>query len=217
MSDSLSRILDDYPDSIPDDVSGEIIAKFDTAFYQLRTGSRSNNQLILNDDDTSSVSPDLHFSIESSDTITISGKFMALIEKKAESLANQGSAGEKMLINGVISQLPKILFLLLPIFALLLKILYFRRKLFYVEHLIFSLHWHTFVFLLFIILVFFTNGWVFLGILLLSTLYLFMAMRHYYQQSVVKTFAKMMILMPVYLICMACAGIMLIFSAILIT
>ncbi|NQU67884.1 MAG: DUF3667 domain-containing protein [Candidatus Marinimicrobia bacterium] len=216
MSDSLTLILKDYPEIIPFDISGEIIAKFDTAFYQFMTENQSENRLVLTDDDTTDVNSDLHFNIESKDTSTISGKFMALIEKKAESVASQGRAGEQMLIDGMINQLPKIFFLLLPVFALLLKILYFRRKLFYVEHLIFSLHWHTFVFLMFIALGFFSNGWIFLGILLLSTLYLFMAMRHYYQQSVFKTLVKMMILMPVYFFCVAGAGIVLIFSAIII-
>ncbi len=37
--------------------------------------------------------------------------------------------------------LPRLMFLLLPVFALLLKFVYFRR--FYFDHLIFSLHLHT--------------------------------------------------------------------------
>ncbi len=44
-------------------------------------------------------------------------------------------------------RVPTLLFLGVPLFALLLKILYLRSGRFYVEHLIFSLHLHTWAFL----------------------------------------------------------------------
>ncbi len=142
MSDSLSHILDDYPKIIPVPVTNEIIAKFDTAFQTYKIEKSGKNNLVFTDSDTAKVNSDFHLNIESKDTSTISGKFMALIEKRAESLAEQGSAGEKVFIDGMVSQLPKILFLLLPVFALILKILYIRRNYFYIEHLIFSAGTH---------------------------------------------------------------------------
>ena len=42
--------------------------------------------------------------------------------------------------------MPKVLFFLIPVFALLLKVLYVFRKRFYSEHLIFALHYHSMVF-----------------------------------------------------------------------
>ncbi|MGB3544226.1 MAG: hypothetical protein WBA11_15005, partial [Rubrivirga sp.] len=45
-----------------------------------------------------------------------------------------------------ISHLPTSLFLLLPVFALLLKILYVRRGWYYSEHLVFGLHVHAVAF-----------------------------------------------------------------------
>ena len=42
---------------------------------------------------------------------------------------------------------PKMMFVLLPIFALILMINFYRSKKFYVEHLIYSFHLHSFVFL----------------------------------------------------------------------
>lgn len=47
------------------------------------------------------------------------------------------------------ANLPKVMFLLLPLFALLLKLLHWRSGRFYVEHLTFSLHVHAFAFLAF--------------------------------------------------------------------
>jgi uncharacterized membrane protein len=42
---------------------------------------------------------------------------------------------------------PKMMFLLLPLFALILKIAFSKSKKFYVEHLIYSFHLHCFLFL----------------------------------------------------------------------
>lgn len=51
---------------------------------------------------------------------------------------------------------PTLLFLGVPVFALLLKVLYLRSKRPYIEHLIFSLHLHTWVFLAWMV----SNGWL---------------------------------------------------------
>lgn len=46
----------------------------------------------------------------------------------------------------VVANLPRAFFLLLPIFALLLKLLYLRRGILYLDHLVFALHFHAFAF-----------------------------------------------------------------------
>ena len=48
-------------------------------------------------------------------------------------------------------RVPSLLFLGVPLFALLLKIFYLRSDRFYVEHLIFSMHLHTWAFLVFMV------------------------------------------------------------------
>jgi hypothetical protein len=58
-----------------------------------------------------------------------------------------------------LKNLPIMMFLMLPIFALLLKLLYVRRKVLYIKHLIHALHLHAFAYL-------------FYGITLLITFYL---------------------------------------------
>ena len=45
-------------------------------------------------------------------------------------------------------RLPAMMFFLLPVFALLLKLLYARRKRLYIQHFIFSLHLHAFAYLI---------------------------------------------------------------------
>ena len=57
---------------------------------------------------------------------------------------NRARADERLRIE-LFSRLPKALFLLLPVFALLLRILWRKRP--YVDHLVFALHAHTVLFL----------------------------------------------------------------------
>ncbi len=80
------------------------------------------------------------------------------------------------------------LFLLMPIFALLLKLLHFTRNKYYYEYLIFSIHYHSYCFLIFTILLLCNAligvhpSFYFLSILLFMA-YLAMAMRRNYPQS----------------------------------
>ena len=51
-------------------------------------------------------------------------------------------------LNKLLDNVPSALFILLPLMALVLKILYPLSKRYYVEHLLFAVHYHAFVFLL---------------------------------------------------------------------
>ena len=57
-------------------------------------------------------------------------------------------ADEKRFGEEVAANLPRAFFLLLPLFALLLKLLYRRRRLLYLDHLVFALHYHAFAFVI---------------------------------------------------------------------
>lgn len=107
--------------------------------------------------------------------------------------------------------LPQILFISLPLFALLLKMLYARRKkYYYTDHAIFSLHYYIFVFLVMLILFavmklgdlwhagFFK--WLYLALDLWIFYYLLNAMKAFYQQGWGKTIAKFLILQVALLI-----------------
>ena len=107
--------------------------------------------------------------------------------------------------------LPQMMFVLLPLFALGLKLLYIRRKRFYyVDHIIFSLHLYVFVFMAMLIIFFIGKmytwlDWQFLRWLsLLVTLsiffYLYKAMRNFYQQRRAKTVVKYFILLLYFLV-----------------
>jgi len=115
-------------------------------------------------------------------------------------------AFKEHLAENILHSFPKILFVTLPIFALLLNILYFRHKkrYYYVDHGIFAIHVYcaTFILLLMAILVNKLGNaigvrWVMvvsmviqLGIWFYILIYLYKAMRGFYHQGRFKTFVK---------------------------
>jgi hypothetical protein len=70
-------------------------------------------------------------------------KYVDALEKKA---TKAFSSDPTPLIKEAISKLPQLMFILLPIFALLLKIFYLFSKRLYLEHLTVALHSHSFIF-----------------------------------------------------------------------
>lgn len=95
------------------------------------------------------------------------------------------------------------LFVFLPIFTFFLMLLYFRRKYTYIEHLVFVFHTQTVFFLLLII--FYLIGFVveleYTGFIftLLFLLYLYKALRNFYNQGRIKTIIKYIIMNSFYL------------------
>ena len=101
---------------------------------------------------------------------------------------------------------PQMLFLSLPIFALLLELLYIRnrKKYFYTHHIIYSIHLYCALFI-FILLGLWINsifknifnvktGWIIFIFILGSLYYWYKSIRNFYEQSRGKTIFKMIIL-----------------------
>lgn len=92
----------------------------------------------------------------------------------------------------------KVVFLLLPAAAFLLKALYVRRKKMYIEHFIFSLHVHAFIFSLLILTVILDYKVTMWLVILASLVYIYLAMKSYYGQTYMKTGVKMLLLLLSY-------------------
>ena len=96
------------------------------------------------------------------------------------------------------------MFLLMPFFGFILYLFYYKQRRNYVEHLMFSVHFHTFFFLLTILALgieyiysgFDVDTWVFI----LSLLYLFLALHRVYGSSYLRTFLRLIPISLVYLI-----------------
>jgi hypothetical protein len=59
----------------------------------------------------------------------------------------RASKGPRPFIIGIFSVLPQVLFVVMPLFALILKIFFIFKRRLYMEHLIVALHSHAFIFL----------------------------------------------------------------------
>jgi hypothetical protein len=138
-------------------------------------------------------------------TLNVGGQTISISER-AERL---GTMTPQQLIDTIVAgferYLPRVMFVLLPVFALILKLLYMRRKWYYAEHFIFALHFHAFAFsLLFLLLVLPSGLWT-AGLVLWGVVYLAVAMHRVYAQPVWKTGLKFMLLTGVYSILLTVA------------
>ncbi len=96
-----------------------------------------------------------------------------------------------------VEQFPKILFFLLPVFALLLKLLYVRRNYFYSEHLVFSIYFYNFFFfagsLMLLVGLIESLDWLSTLIAWGIYVYLLFSMKRMYDQGWGKTVAKFLL------------------------
>jgi hypothetical protein len=99
-------------------------------------------------------------------------------------------ASDPAALNGPLTVwIPRVLFLLLPLYALLLAVFYWRqrRKFYLVDHLIFSLSVHTFLFVLLIVDVglaqIMSDSIVVMLTLVALAVYIFIAMKRFYEQG----------------------------------
>jgi len=129
---------------------------------------------------------------------TVKTGFMREIEKKAEYIFAQGDRGLDLFLNELVRQIPKVMFFLLPVFALLLKLFFIRQKIFYFNHLIFALHIHSLIFIYLIIAVFFPNGWIIAVTIIAIWMHTFLAIKNVYKQKWWLLFFKLNTLLFVY-------------------
>ena len=103
---------------------------------------------------------------------------------------------------GFLNQAPKMMFLLLPVFALLLKLLFRRGGRYYIEHLVFALYVHAHLF--FILLLHALLSYAALGmyrqlVLVLPPIALLSALRTFYGQTLGGTLWRFVVLCVLYL------------------
>lgn len=102
----------------------------------------------------------------------------------------------EMVISNVMKYMSWAFFILLPLFALVLKLFYIRRKQLYIRHLLFSIHLHSFLFVILIVVtalkLIFNSGTTTINLLLLLSfpVYFVVAMKRFYGQSWGKVMMK---------------------------
>ena len=106
-------------------------------------------------------------------------------------------------VQSIFTKLPFLIFFFLPVFALAIWLMYTRKKFTYVDHLIFSFHNQSLLFILLIIS--FLIDAIFDTVsqpifLLIFLFYLYKAMRKFYQQKRFKTIVKYLLLNTIFVI-----------------
>lgn len=119
-------------------------------------------------------------------------------EKKVRSIISK-------VTQGFVSYIPYVILLLVPFFAFLLYILFYKKKRYYASHIIFALHFHAFIFLFFTLLLlvsdFIPDSWdkaVTYITLLLPMIYLVVALFVAYRPGIPKLAWKIPFIMFFY-------------------
>jgi hypothetical protein len=73
------------------------------------------------------------------------------IEKQVKDKIGEDGSKARVFLDTLRSNIPAMMLVCIPLFAFVLKILYFRKRRFYVEHLVYALHIHTFFYVAVII------------------------------------------------------------------
>lgn len=170
-------------------------------------------------DTTAAIRP-----LNQSDPVQLSTSITGMLQQVADSLTRKNTIraqfqhalirgvlradrNPKQFVQNAIGRASGVAFLLLPIFALLLKGLYLRSGRLYAEHLIFALHIHAFLFIVLLLVTllnltgvgFLVSAAPFLGTIGPAA-YLLVALRRVYAQGWIKTTLKFCTLTLIYLL-----------------
>ncbi|WP_273049683.1 DUF3667 domain-containing protein [Pseudoalteromonas sp.] len=118
------------------------LATIELERVKLGTNDKSNDITISNNADGS-----LSFDFLSDES---NKKLDDFAKKLAEKAKKTFTTDTNRLINEVLGKLPQLMFVLLPLFALLLKVVFIFSKRLYMEHLTVALHSHSFIFISFL-------------------------------------------------------------------
>ncbi|MEY2540220.1 MAG: hypothetical protein QOG67_3960 [Verrucomicrobiota bacterium] len=133
-----------------------------------------------------------------------------LQERFKQKIGEHGSNAQLFLIS-MINNLPYMMLCSIPFFAFVLKLLYIRKHIFYIDHLIYALHIHTFAYAATMLIGLITvglnrtapgvlAGWI-IGLLWFGfATQIFLSIRRVYRQGWIKTFIKFWLGGVVYLV-----------------
>jgi len=87
-----------------------------------------------------------------------SDPFEKWLEQRAKEKMGEHGSKMALFIATLFSNLPYMMLCCIPLFALVLKVLYVRKRVFYIDHLVYALHIHSFAYLAIILIVLITIG-----------------------------------------------------------
>jgi len=189
-----------------DSVAKQISSKKDS----VKSSRKKRNGINFNFDDVEYTSIKQYDSIQSTKPIKERDGWLTklimsrVIELNIRYKDNVNQFG-KDFTKAFLENFSKVLFYLLPIFALLLKLLYIRKDYFYSEHLVFSIYYYNFFYLAGSLQLLVQQvpqiEWLGNIIALWIMLYLLIAMKRMYNQGWRKTILKYLIFGFLFFIC----------------
>jgi hypothetical protein len=156
------------------------------------------------------------------------GWFERYYNRKAFAIIQQKLNMKDIIEEGIKHDFPKMMFVLLPLFALILLISFYRSKKYYVEHLIYAFHLHCFIFLFLAMLMALNfiiphnwdtlSGWLAFAAGLIIVWYIYKSLRVVYHRSAWRTITKMigmsLAYLSVFTICMIALLTIMVFTAV---
>ncbi|HEY4284599.1 MAG TPA: DUF3667 domain-containing protein, partial [Chthoniobacterales bacterium] len=148
-----------------------------------------------------------------------SSGFAKWLEERAKEKIGEHGTKAEFFLKTLISNLPYMMLCCIPLFALILKLLYVRRRIFYIDHLVYALHIHGFAYAGLMLIGLLTigifhiasgaiAGWL-IGLLWAAfTVQVFLSIRRVYRQGWIKSLIKFCLGGVIYLIilCLGLAG-----------
>ena len=115
------------------------------------------------------------------------------LEKRAREKFGEHGTNIQFFLVTLVSNLPYMMLACIPLFACVLKLLYIRRRVFYIDHLVYALHIHTFAYVGIVLIVLTTiglnstalgpvAGWVIALLWVAFIVQIFLSIRRVYRQ-----------------------------------
>jgi Protein of unknown function (DUF3667) len=116
------------------------------------------------------------------------------LEKRARDKFGEHGTNIQLFLVTLMSNLPYMMLACIPLFAWVLKLLYVRRRIFYIDHLVYALHIHTFAYVGIILIVLATiglnraapgpvAGWIIALMWIVFLVQIFLSIRRVYRQG----------------------------------
>ena len=206
------RLIDQLVKRVPADARQELRAELETSLAAATPEERAATARLMAD-----PCGEENFNLEGA-------PFLERYEPRLRDACRKIVADQQSFGRALWNNIPKMMFIFLPLIAAALSLLYIRSGRYYVEHLLFVVHFHAFFFLTGVLVLLFerlaelSTGAVASGLAavqrILGTvlvfyvpLYLLKAMRRVYAQSWWKTVPKYALLGMAYLFCTVFTGI----------
>lgn len=136
-------------------------------------------------------------------------------ENRIKQKVGSDGSKSKLFVQTLFNNMPTMMLCCVPLFALLLKVLYIRKRRYYIEHLVYALHIHTFAYLAIVVITLLglglgrisdvARGIVTALLCLLLVVQVFLSIRRVYAQGWIATTIKFVVGGIAYFVILVCA------------